>query len=141
MLICNSEQRGKVEVSVSRGSLANGVTKLILSSYFITSWIITLLKTSANIHLDIAPSKPIQKNTIGTLNKSWILQHSLPLKNCSNKNVCCNSSTPRAIFNSKFFRALSSWGNNDHDRATVHRTPFSLEQLSTIFTAWVTRLL
>ena len=70
MLICNSEQRGKVEVSVSRGLLANGVTKLILSSYFITSWIITLLKTSANIHLDIAPRKPIQKNTIGTLNKS-----------------------------------------------------------------------
>ena len=29
--------RGKVEVSVSRGSLTRGATKLILSSYFITS--------------------------------------------------------------------------------------------------------
>ena len=39
------------------------------------------------------------------------------------------------------FSTLSSWRNNNHDRATEHRTPFSLEQLSTIFTARVTRLL
>ena len=83
----------------------------------------------SKIHREIAPSKPIQKNVIGTLNKSLILQHSLPLKNCSNQNVWCNSSTP------------SSWRNGNHGRTTVHRTPFPLEQLSNIFTAWVTRLL
>ena len=47
----------------------------------------------------------------------------------------------QAIFDSKFFLSLSSWRNNNHDRATVHRTPFSLVQLSIIFTAWTTRLL
>ena len=78
----------------------------------------------------IAPSKPIQKNIISTLKKSWILQHSLPLKNCSSENVWCNSSPPQAIFDSKFFHSLSSWRNNNHDRATVDRTPFSIEQLS-----------
>ena len=92
-------------------------------------------------NLEMAPSKPIQKNIIDTLNKWWILQHSFPLKNCSNQNVWCNSSTPQAIFDSKIFHSLSSWGNNNRDRATMNRTPFSLEQLSTIFTARVTRLL
>ena len=48
---------------------------------------------------------------------------------------------PRAIFDSKFFHALSSWRNHNDNRATVHKIPFSLEQLSTIFTAWVTRFL
>ena len=35
-----------------------------------------------NLEIEIAPSKPIQKNTIGLINNSWILQHSLSLKNC-----------------------------------------------------------
>ena len=83
----------------------------------------------------------IQKNKINTLNKSWILQQSLPLKNYSNQNVWCNSSTPQEIINSKFFHSLLFWRNNNHDCATTHRTPFSLEQLSTIFIAWVTHLL
>ena len=81
----------------------------------------------SDIHLELAPSEPIQRNVIGTPNKSWILQHSLPLKNCSNRNVWCNSSTPQAIFDSKSFHSLLSWSINNHDRATVHRTPFSLE--------------
>ena len=41
------------------------------------------------------------------------------LKNCSNQNVWCNSSTPLEIFISKFFLSLLSWRNNNHDRATV----------------------
>ena len=41
-----SEQRGKVEVSVPRGSLTNDAPKFALLGYFITSWIITLLKAS-----------------------------------------------------------------------------------------------
>ena len=41
-----SEERGKVEVLVPRGSLTNDAPKLVLSGYFITSWIITLLKAS-----------------------------------------------------------------------------------------------
>ena len=61
------------------------------------------LTHTLDIHPEIAPSKPIQKNIIDTLNKSRILQHSLPLKNCSNQNVWCNSSTPQAIFDSKVF--------------------------------------
>ena len=78
----------------------------------------------------MAPSKPIQKNIIGTLNKSWILQHSLPLKNCSNQNVWCNSATPQAMFDSQFFHTLSSWRNNNDDRVTVHKTPpFSKHEL------------
>ena len=39
-----SEQRGEVEVLVPRGSLTNDATKHVMSGYFITSWIITLLK-------------------------------------------------------------------------------------------------
>ena len=48
--------------------------------------------------------------------------HSLSLKNSSNQNVWCNSSAPQAVFDSKFVHSLSSWSNNNHDRATVHRT-------------------
>ena len=61
------------------------------------------LTHTLDIHPEIAPSKPIQKNMFDTVNKSWILQHSFPLKNCSNQNVWCNSSTPQAIFDSKVF--------------------------------------
>ena len=92
-------------------------------------------------HSSTGSTEQTNQNIIGTLNKSWILQRSLPLKNCSNQNVWCNSSTPQAIFDSKFVYSLSSWRNNNHDRATVYRTPFSLEQLSTILAARVTRLL
>ena len=46
-----------------------------------------------------------------------------------------------SILDSKFFHSLSSWRNSNHDRAAVHRTPFSLEQLSSIFKVRVTRLL
>ena len=35
--VCKKRARGKVEVSVSRGSMTSGAAKLILSSYFITS--------------------------------------------------------------------------------------------------------
>ena len=43
---------------------------------------------------------------------------------------------PKLFLRLDIFLTLS-W----RDRATVHRTPFFLEQLSTIFTAWVIRLL
>ena len=71
------------------------------------------------------PSKPIQKNITDSLNKSWILQHSLPLKNCSNQKFWWNLSTPQATSDSKLFHSLSSWRNSNHDRATVYRSSYT----------------
>ena len=49
-----ADKRKRVKVSVSRGSLINGATKLILSSYFITSYIIRInISIWATAHLPL----------------------------------------------------------------------------------------
>ena len=117
------DKKNQISILTMVSEFALSQTQTTLQDHFLQA-----SKTYTNS--SIAPSKPIQKNIISTLKKSWILQHSLPLKNCSSENVWCNSSPPQAIFDSKFFHSLSSWRNNNHDRATVDRTPFSIEQLS-----------